>query len=328
MHTYTQLSLQEREQFHALLWDKMSLRAIGKIMGRSPSTLSREFNRHNVWQVRRYSPSIAQRQYEESKIKSRQRPRLKDPKIVKYVKEKLSTNWSPEQIAGRWNRNHKKLKISHEAIYQYIYADTLPGKPGDLRPLLRRRHKRRLRRYLPWNQRTPRIMGRISIEERPAAVNSRRFYGHWEGDSVDSIKSSPVCLNTLNERKSKLVRITKLPKHNSEYATKAMIDRLSEYPPKLRQTLTLDNGSENAKHAEITKATNAKVFFTHPYSAHERGTNENTNGLIRYYFPKNTDFARVPEEDIKRVENLLNNRPRKALNYRTPLEAFNKVCCT
>jgi IS30 family transposase len=194
-----------------------------------------------------------------------------------------------------------------------------------MKPFLKRRHKRRLRKYLPWNQKTPRIIDRILIEERPQIVNSRRFYGHWEADTVESVKTSQACLNTLNERKSKLVKITKLPKKTADNTYAAIASKLREYPERLRQTLTVDNGSENAKHQEITQTIKTKVYFAHPYCACERGTNENTNGLIRYYFPKGTDFATVTEEEIQRVEDLLNNRPRKSLNYRTPLEAINKA---
>lgn len=318
------LSLQERELIHNMVWDKLSIREIARRLGRNPSTISREINRNTPPLVKRYTPHVAQEKYEYRKQTVRQRPRLKDPKIIVYLKEKLKLSWSPEQIAGRWNRTHKKLAISHEAIYQYIYVSTRPGDEDDLRVYLRRKHKRRQRKYILFKEPKTTIPNRVSIDLRPKEVNRRTTCGHWEGDSLVS-KKNTVSLQTLSERKSKLVRISKLPRRTSVETYQAVVNKLHEYPEKLRQTLTLDNGTENAGHEKITKKINTQCYFAHPYHSWERGTNENTNGLIRYYFPKGTDFAIVSEEEIKRVENLLNNRPRKCLRYRTPLEIFNRA---
>ena len=321
---YMHLSLNERELIHNMVWDKLSIREIARRLGRDPSTISREINRNTPSLVKRYTPHLAQERYEHRKRVVRQRPRLKDPKIIDYVKVKLRKDWSPEQIAGYWNRTHKKLTISHEAIYQYIYVSTKPGDEDDLRVYLRRKHKRRQRKYILFKEPKTTIPNRISIDLRPKEVTRRKTYGHWEGDSLVS-KKSKVSLNTLSERKSKLVRISKLPCRTAVETYQAVVNKLGEYPKKLRQTLTLDNGTENAGHEEITKKINTQCYFAHPYHSWERGTNENTNGLIRYYFSKGTDFATISEEEIKRVENLLNNRPRKCLNYLTPLEVFNKA---
>jgi len=320
---YEQLTLEERELIQEMVWAKESMRAIGRRLGRSPSTISRELERNTPQSRRQYTPRVAQEKYQHRKRIVRQRPRLKNPAIVKYVHRKLKKDWSPEQIAGRWNRTHKKLKISHEAIYQYIYTLNKPGDNGDLRPLLRRKHKRRNRKKVPFKTAKTTILNRISIELRPKEVEARRIVGHWEGDSIVSRKSLAV-LNTLVERKTKMVKITKLNRKTAQETSGAVIKRLHQYPKRVRKTLTLDNGTENAGHEYIAKEIGLKCFFAHTYSSCERGTNENTNGLIRYYFPKGTDFAKVSERDIKRVENILNNRPRKALKYLTPIEAFKR----
>lgn len=318
------LTLQERELIHDMVWDKLSIREIARRVGRNPSTICREINRNTPPLVRRYTPHVAQEKYEHRKRIVRVRPRLKDPRIINYVKVKLKENWSPEQIAGRWNRTDKKLTISHEAIYQYIYVSTKPGEADDLRVYLRRKHKRRQRKYIMFKEPKTTIPNRVSIDLRPKETDGRKTYGHWEGDSIVSRKSK-VGLNTLSERKSRLVRISRLSRKTAMETYQAVVGRLQEYPKKLRQTLTLDNGTENAGHEKITQQINIHCYFAHPYHSWERGTNENTNDLIRYYFPKGTDFARVSEKEIKRVENLLNNRPRKCLNYLTPLEVFNKA---
>lgn len=327
MKNYTQLTLLEREQLHARLWDKLSVREIARRLHRSPSTISREINRNTPEVLKRYTPHLAQEKYDTRKRAARERARLKDPKIVLYVEQQMSgKNFSPEQIAGRWNRKHKNLTISHEAIYQYIYNRCRPGEQGDLRPFLKRKHKNRRRKYIVGKEARTTIPKRISIEQRPAIINSRRTFGHWEGDSIVSSKST-AGLNNITERKSKLTRISKFEYKTAEATSDAVIKKLEQYPEKLRQSLTMDNGTENAGHEAMTEALGTKCYFAHPYRSSERGTNENTNGLIRYYFPKGTDFATVSEEEIQRVENLLNNRPRKCLNYQTPLEVFNRVCC-
>jgi transposase, IS30 family len=321
---YHQLNLEEREQLHLLIWDKLSLRKIAKIMSRSPATISREITRNTPPLQRRYTPHLAQEKYHARKIKVRQRPRLKDPILVAYVLEKLKLNWSPELIAGTWRKRHPKLPISHEAIYQYIYYSTNPGDPNDLRPYLRRKHKRRKRKYVLFKTTKTTIPERIGIELRPRIVDTRKQYGHWEGDVIESTREQATCLKTLVERKSRLLRMAKINQKTAEQSTLAAITLLAPYPCGLRRTLTQDNGTENAKHQTITQAIGVKCYFAHPYHSWERGTNEQTNGLIRQYFPKGTNFATIPESEIRRVEYLLNNRPRKVLNYCTPQEVFNR----
>jgi IS30 family transposase len=224
---------------------------------------------------------------------------------------------------------HPNESISHEAIYQYIYAQVHRDGCGlmrlgyhDLRKYLKRRHKRRGQKGMRGVQRVFRPRG-PSIDDRPKEVEERNTVGHWEGDSVVS-KKSKVRLNTLVERKTGLVFITKIRDGTSHTTKDAVVTRLSVLPKETRRTLTSDNGMENFSYDEVQKELGILWYFAHPYHSWERGTNENTNGLIRWYFPKGTDFGRISDEEIEAVETALNNRPRKRLGWRTPLEAFNE----
>ena len=190
----------------------------------------------------------------------------------------------------------------------------------DLISCLRRSHKKRKQRAVGRKQKRTKIPNRVSIEDRPRSVESRRTYGHWEGDSMVSRKSTSA-LNSLTERKSRLIMITRINRKGAKETLDAVISRLGTLPPKFRRTLTLDNGTENTKHELITEGVGVKCYFAHSYASWERGTNENANGLVRWYFPKGTDFAKITDEKIALVESLLNNRPRKCLGFRTPIEA-------
>lgn len=325
---YKHLSIDEREKIQSMLWEKRSVREIAKELVRSPSSISREINK-NIPLKRSYRPRLADERAQ-AKRKSRGRKlRLKNGFIRKYVITYLKAGYSPEQIAGRLHKDHQNESISHEAIYQYIYNHVHREGRGllkpyhhDLRVYLKRRHKRRAQKGMRTVQRIFKPKG-PSIDERPGEVLRRRVIGHWEGDSVVSRKSK-VGLNTLVERKTGLVFITKICNSTAKETRKAVVSRLGVLGKEFRKTLTTDNGHENFEYEEITKQLNTKCFFAHPYHSWERGTNENTNGLIRWYFPKGTDFATIPDETIKAVEDALNNRPRKRLGWRTPLEAFNE----
>lgn len=325
---YEHLSIEEREFIQAELWKKKSIRSIACSLGRSPSSIAREIKR-NIPLQRRYTPRLAQ---EKALLKRQSRGRklrLKSRFIRRYVIDHLKSGYSPEQIAGRIKLEHSE-SISHEAIYQYIYSHVHRGghsvmKNGyhDLRQYLKRRHKRRTKKGMRKSKRIFKLKG-ISIDERPKEVEKRKIVGHWEGDSVVS-KKSKVGLNTLVERKTGLVFITRIQNGTAEETTRAVVSRLKEIPTTFRKTLTVDNGHENFGYAKITEAIRINCYFAHPYHSWERGTNENTNGLIRHYFPKGTDFATIREEEIQAVEKALNNRPRKRLGWKTPLEAFNEV---
>lgn len=329
MRKYAQLSIEEREKIQAGLWEQKSIRTIAFELGRSPSSIARELKRNCPSHERRYTPRLAQVR-KDCMVKARgQRERLKHKTIRQYVVAKLKEDYSPEQIAGTLSQVHPGLSISPEAIYQFIYAQYYRGGYGDchgldLRKHLKRRHKYRRRKHLPYPSEVGKLPGIKRISDRPSVVDERGRIGDWEGDSMVSRKSS-VGLNTLVERKSGYVLISKLPRVGKQETTAVVSKQLSKLPHNKRHTLTLDNGSENAGHEAIEAETGMQVYFANPYHSWERGTNENTNGLIRHYLPKGTDFARVHHNTIRAIERRLNNRPRKRLQYKTPHQVFNEV---
>ena len=323
---YKQFSIEEREKIQELAWRKVSLRKIGKILGRSHSSIIRELNRSNPGRAYQYKPRLAQERALEKRRSRGRKDRLKNKIIREYVVSHLKMRWSPEQISGRLKKDLNQF-ISHEAIYQYIYSQIHRDgwgllRPGaeDLRMYLRRKRKRRMGKGLRRCQRIFKPLG-ISIEERPLVVNTRERIGDWEGDSVESCNHKPG-INTLVERKTGLVLITKLRDKTSLATVDAVVSRMKTLPKKLRQTLTTDNGPENSDWQSITNSVGLEVYRAHPYCSGERGTNENTNGLIRDYYPKKTDFNKISDEDIAKVEYALNTRPRKRLNWSTPLEVM------
>ena len=315
---YKHLTLSERDMITTLLAEKKSLREIAQVLGRSPSTISRELNRNASPEYRLYLSHRAQGRAEARRHTASRRPRLKQPEILDYVRAKLAVGWSPEQIAGRLPLDHPGLCISPEAIYQYIYQAPVQERQELIR-CLRRAHRHRKPRGLGRRERKTKIPGRIPIEARPASVEDRRIFGHWEGDSLLSRKSL-VALNSLVERKSRLVLLSRLPRKSAQATQQAVTARLGALPRKARRTLTLDNGTENASHQEITANLGVRCYFARPYASWQRGTCENTNGLVRWYLPKGTDFATLSDAQLAHIETLLNNRPRKCLGFKTPLE--------
>src|SRR3989344_1685307 len=323
---YRHFSIEERERIQESLWDKESVRAIARKLKRSPSTVSREINRNIPSSRRQYAPRLANARALEHRTHRGRTERLKNEIIRTYVHEHLIGGWSPEQIAGTLPSDHPGKTISHEAIYQYIYAQFHRGGYGrllgeDLRKYLKRGHKRRIPRGARRGKRI-RPPSKPSIEDRPREVERRKIPGHWESDSIESFNHR-TGLNTLVERKTGLVLITRLKEKTSEATARAIVERLASVPTALRRTITFDNGSENWMFAEIHSLLGIDPFFAHAYCSWERGTNENTNGLIRWYFPKGTDFNTITDEEIARVELALNTRPRKRLGWQTPLAVFN-----
>lgn len=321
---YKHFCVEERELIQLRLWGKKSVRSIARELKRSPSSVSREINR-NIPLRRAYPPRLAHERALAKRKERGRKLRLKNQTVRRYVIAKLKEGHSPEQIAGRmpqeiWER------ISYEAIYQYIYATTHHGipRPGypDLRLYLKRRHKQRAKKGMRKGQRLFKPRG-PSIDERPLIVDARSRIGDWEGDLVES-RGHRGGINTLVERKSGLVFITRLANKTTQATINAIQSRFYSLPSTAKQTLTLDNGFENLDWQSIEARAGTRVFFAHPYHSWERGTNENTNGLIRWYFPKGTDFATIPDESLRVVEDALNTRPRKRLGWRTPLEVFNE----
>lgn len=325
MGSYQRLSLQEREEISRQLARGLSQNEIARSLGRSGSTLSRELRR-NATNRMTYRAAAAHARATTEAHRSRRARRLAVEVVLwGYVLARLREHWSPEQIARRLERaypNDPAMRISHETIYSYLYV--LPR--GALRKELLAclRQKRRLRRRRGQvHDRRGQIPEMISIEERPAAVADRTVPGHWEGDLLMGAAHSSA-LGTLVERTSRFTLLVPLEAKDATTVRKAYARRMHTVPKDLRRSLTYDRGKEMSEHRLFTKATRIKVYFAHPQSPWERGTCENTNGLIREFFPKGTNFHSVSKHEIRKVQDLLNGRPRKALDFRTPAEADRK----
>lgn len=304
------LSIEEREEIQQGLWNKDSIRSIAERLGRSPSSISREIKKNVPASRRKYTPRLAE--LRAAAKRHEKQGRIQNADLRKEVVGGLKEGWSPEQVAGRIKQKNLG-SISYETIYQFVYEQS-GGE--DLRPLLKRRHKARQQKGVRKWQRLPNP-NKPSIEGRPQVVETRSRLGDWEGDLVVS-RESKEALVTMVERKSGYLCVEKIARKTVQHTAGVMSRRL-----KGAKTITLDNGSENNGWKQIEEETGARVFFAHPYSSWERGTNENTNGLIRWYLPKKTDFALVSAARIRAIEYALNNRPRKRLGYRTPEEVFN-----
>lgn len=314
---HSHLSIEEREMIGIMLAQGKSHREIGRSLGRHHTTIGRELEQNAPPIYKGYY--LAHKAHERAtkrRVESHQRPRLKNPCIREYVVEKLKDRWSPEQIAGRISLEYPGLHIGYEAIYQYIYYEA-----PDMIHYLARGHRKRYRRGHSRRHKQSHIPERISLAERPHEAAERNVIGHWEGDTVISRKSR-AALQVLAERKSRYIQLTKLRRKTACMMKSAVILRLGTVPPYARKTLTLDNGSENTEHREITRSLGTKTYFCAPFHSWEKGTVENAVGLVRRFFPKKTDFLLVSDTQIRKVEMLLNNRPRKCLHYATPLEVF------
>lgn len=308
--TYTQLTCEQRYQIKALLNMGHNQTQIAKAIGVDKSTISREVDRNRG--QRGYRPKQAQRFTEERRHTSNKRI---SETTWKVVEELIRQDWSPEQVSERLKRDHR-LGVSHEWIYQYILTDKQAG--GDLHRHLRCQ-KARKKRYGSYDRRG-KLPDRTSIEERPLLVALRKRLGDWEIDTVLG-KGRRHLLVTLTERKSRLTRIYKVVRKTAQEVGDAVIEVLGPMK-ELVHTITSDNGKEFAHHKRIAKELAAKMYFAHPYASWERGTNENTNGLIRQYFPKDKDLSTITEEDLHAVEERLNARPRKCLDFKSPAEVF------
>jgi len=314
------LSQKERDFIAILRAEGKSLDYIKDIIGKSKSTVSRELSR-NKSQDGNYIPSIANEMYLKRKSEALKGNRIRDVFAQEYIIEHLKSGWSPEQIAGRLNFQYPERYICTETIYAWIYDPKTREKYGDLSIYLTLRQPRRRKKGAYRKTKKVLIPNRIRIEDRPKEVDERKEIGHWETDSIVS-RESEAALNTMVERVTNLILITQLKRKTAQETRKAQVTRLGVFPVSLRKTITADNGSEHVEHEKVTEAIGSKFYFATPYHSWERGINENANGLVRRYFPKKTDFKKITQEEIQAVENLLNNRPRKRLGFKTPLEVF------
>jgi IS30 family transposase len=310
MRTYTQLTQVQRYQISALKKMEHTQSEKAQVLKVNRSTVGRELRRNTGGCG--YRPKQA-----DEKAMSR-RPKGK-PRIEtdewRVVEEKLRQDWSPEQVSG-WLKKPAGSSISHEWIYQHILTDKHSG--GDLYKHLRCQKKRRKRYGSP--ERRGKLPNRVSIEERPEVVNQRERLGDWEVDTVVG-KNQQGALVSLVERKSRYTLLGLVRRRQADLVKQAVIAMLIPLADRVL-SITSDNGKEFAEHVQIAKALDTAFYFSHPYSAWERGTNENTNGLIRQYFPKGSDFSSVTETGTVSVTDKLNHRPRKCLDFQTPFEVF------
>lgn len=311
--TYKQLTSEQRYQIYALLKSGQKKSEIAKVLGVHKSTIGRELKRNRG--KRGYRPKQAHRKTLRRRKKTKKRINAKTWAIVE---EKIRQDWSPEQVSG-WLKRNTAIRISHEWIYQYIYADKRAG--GDLHEHLRCQKKYR-KRYGSKDRRG-KIRNRVSIEERPEIVEQRKRLGDWEADTIIG-KGGRGAIVTLVERKSRLTLLEKIKRRTAEATEKAIVSLLQPYHLQTL-TITFDNGKEFANHQEIAKQLQADTYFAHPYASWERGTNENTNGLIRQYFPKGSDFSSITDDQIIFVKERLNSRPRKCLDFQDPLMVFSNL---
>ena len=309
--SYTQLTQEERYQIYALKKAGHIQAEIAEIIGRDPGTISRELRRNRG--LKGYRPQQAHN-LALARRREKPQPRLGE-EIWQRVEELIRDEWSPEQVVGRLEME-QGVSISHEWIYQYIYADKHSG--GDLYRSLRCQKARR-KRYGTYDRRGI-IPNQTSIDDRPAIVDARKRFGDWEGDTVIG-KGHRGALVTLVERKSLYTVIQAVPRKTAEAVRHAVTQGLAPHKDRV-YTLTYDNGREFADHEGMAADLDARVYFAHPYASWERGLNENTNGLIRQYFPKHRDLTTVTQQEIKQAMDKLNHRPRKSLGFRTPHEVF------
>lgn len=320
--TYNHLSLAERDRLAIYRAQGLSINEIARMLNRNKSTISRELQRNSGPVYKSYGGGSAELRARQRRRLASQRDRLKNERIRAYVRSKLHLGWSPEQIAGRLSNDAPGESISQEAIYQYIYHPTI-RRQENLVPYLARAHWKRQLKHHRHTHRDPHIPDRISILQRPAYIEKRKQLGHWESDLIIS-RRSPVALNILVERKSRLTKLTKIAHHTPHSTRCAITKTLSHYPQHVRRSITYDNGHENLHHQMINKTLGTSSFFCEPYHSWEKGTVENTVGLVRRVFPKKTDFSTISTKDIKLLERRLNNRPRKSLYFKTPFEIFSK----
>lgn len=328
MNIYKRLSFNEREEISRLLASGCKPAEIAKKLDRHRSSIGREIAGGSCNRTT-YRAVKAERRAKRnaSRRKLGKRALFSNPALKRYVIAKLKLAWSPKQIAQSLKRaypRNMKMRISPEAIYATLYVLPKGTLKKELLSSLRRGHKRRRHKSGKQAVIERNIENMVSIDERPNEVKDRIVPGHWEGDLLIG-KNRQSALGSLTERTTRTLFLVPLANKSSIEVAREFQKRLNRLPDTMRRTLTYDQGREMAKHELLAKQARIKVFFAHKASPWERGTNENTNGLIRQFFPKGTDFSKISRTEIKRVERLLNDRPRKVLGWQTPHEVFHTL---
>lgn len=325
MQTYNRLAFWEREEISRGLAQNISNKEIARILSREPSTIGREIDLSGGKENYRAEAADSLSK-ERSKIPKKKKKLDINPDLKNFVFKHVRLYWSPEQIAHELKELYpedKHMQISHESIYTYIYVLPRGELKKELIACLRQRRKARGTTKNIY-QKSEKITDMLSIEERPKEVEDRIIPGHWEGDLIIG-KNQKTALGTLVERTTRFTMLVPLKARDSWEVYKSFAKMVKKILQELARSLTYDRGTEMRQHKLFTRDTNVKVYFAHPYSPWERGTNENTNGLIRQFFPKKTDFSKVTLKEIKRAQDLLNGRPRKVLGWKKPNEVFQNL---
>jgi len=326
MSSYHHLTLQEREKITCFQREGKSLRAIAMALKRSPSSISREIRRNQV------ASGFYITEFAEKKSKIRRsidRPRVlhrqKTAAAKGYILEKLHLSWTPDEISGRMRREKQPFYACPETIYKFIYSQE--GRDLKIFNFLKRKQKTR---YFRHSKRPiePRVAPGASVHDRPKTIENRRHFGHFEGDLVHCQNGN---ITTLLERKTRMGFLIKNTTKHSDLVVSGIAKTLIVLPPKMRQSMSMDQGKEFALYQRLESNLGMKVYFCDTHSPWQKGANENFNGRLRHFFPKKSDISRVSQSDLDHIANIMNNTPRKCLGYKTPNEAFSaalKGCCT
>jgi IS30 family transposase len=317
------LSLEEREEISRGLAAGDSIRAIAEALGRSPSTVCREVNANGG--RRKYRALVADRAASRSALRPKRAKLAECRRLRGVVERKLEARWSPQQISA-WLAleypDRPEMQVSHETIYQSLFVQSRGALRKELHSCLRSgRAMRRAKAYTKGNVGQGQLRNMVMISERPAEVKDRAVPGHWEGDLIFGKKMTSI--GTLVERHSRYVILLKLPNgHGAEAVRKAMTKRILTLPAQLRRSITWDQGKEMAEHVRFTVETGVQIYFCDPKSPWQRGSNENTNGLLRQYLPKSSDLSQATQRELDAIARSLNTRPRQTLGWMTPSQAF------
>ena len=326
MRKYQRFQFNERENLSRYLAMNYSYRQIAQLLNRPASAVSREINKRG-FNRSEYRAILAQQRSQQLASVPHKKRKLDINLVLKRVViDHLELRWSPEQIAKRLKilyPEDMEMHVSHETIYAYLYVHPRGSLKRRMIQQLRRKHKNRRIRDKERRKTAP-IQDFVSIDERPEEVNSRKIAGHWEGDLIMGALNKSA-IGTLVERKTRLTLLVKLIKKDAATVREAFADKFNTLPSKIKKSLTYDQGQEMAEHKQFVEDTQIKVYFAHPHSPWERGTSENTNMLVRDFFPKGTDFSKITDQKLKKVQSMLNDRPRKVLNFYTPNEVFTKT---
>lgn len=319
MRSYGHFTLYERERLAQMRAEGKSQSDIARELGKHRSSISRELRR-NGNKSTTYNAWHATSQYLHRRKACRKPHRVSwDQELLAFTQDGLAKYWSPEAIVARWKMTHPQAKLSHSTLYQALRKGLIPGRTA--KQHLRRRGAHRYPNRSKFNTITP----DQTIHERPGHVQTREAFGHWEGDSVVCGRSGSGRLFTCVERSSRLLVAARVDGHDARSMREAMIDALAAYQV---DSLTLDNGSEFARHREVAARLNTTIYFADPHSPWQRGSNEQVNGLLRFFFPKGTDFAALNPDEISSVVDSINDRPRKCLAWLSPREVFLAMCCS